>query len=84
MHGPHASPPVTGLHTSPMLSRSKPNSANRQIIVDFSWPQDAAVNTSLDSEFHLNSLCKLSHPTIDHVIDAVVQCERVGKCYMYM
>ena len=66
-----------------MLSRPKPSSAYRRIIVDLSWPQDAAVNTSLDSEFHLNSLCKLSFPTIDQMIDAVVQCEKIGKCYMY-
>ena len=67
MHGPYDSPPIPVLPTSPMMSRPKPNLTNRRIIVDLSWPQDDAVNTSLDSEFHLNSLCKLSYPTIDHV-----------------
>ena len=71
MHGPYDSPPLPGLHTSPMLSRPKPNSANRRIIVDLSWPMDATVNTSLDSGFHLNRICKLSYPTIDHMIDAI-------------
>ena len=66
-----------------MLSRPKPNSDHRRIIVDLSWPDDGAVNSTLSSHMHLNSLCQLTYPTIDQLVDAVVQCERVGECFMY-
>ena len=58
--GPYDSPPLSAFHTSPFLSRPKPNSAHRCMIVDRSWPQGASVNFATSS--HVLSLCsKLSN-----------------------
>ena len=51
--------------------------------MDLPWPEDGAVNSSLSSHMHLNSLCQLTYPTIDQMVVAVEQCEKVGECFMY-
>ena len=44
--GPFDSPPFD-LHTSPFMSREKPGSNKRRIIVDLSWPKGASVNSGV-------------------------------------
>ena len=83
IYGPYKTVPIDGLHTSPMLSRPKPSSDHRRIIVDLSWPHGAAVNSELSSTLYLNSQCKLTYPSIQVMVDAVVQANAQGVCYMF-
>ena len=42
--GPFKHPPVDNLHTSPFITRDKPNLENRRVIIDLSWPLGESVN----------------------------------------
>ena len=42
--GPFKHPPIDNLHTSLFMTRDKPNSENRRVIIDLSWPLGESVN----------------------------------------
>ena len=48
--GPFKQPPIDKLHTSPFTTRDKPNSANRRVIIDLSWPLGESVNAGAPSD----------------------------------
>ena len=80
--GPHVTPPIT-LHTSPFLSRPKPDNAHRRMIIDLSWPKGAIVNSATCTNIHVNAACALSYPTIDNMVDAAVQANYSDKCCLF-
>ena len=41
--GPFAENPIAEGHCSPFMTRNKPNSDRRRVIVDLSWPQGVSV-----------------------------------------
>ena len=43
--GPSVNNPIPECHKSPFMTREKPNSVHRHVIVDLSWPKGASVNT---------------------------------------
>ena len=45
--GPFAEPPCA-LHTSHFMTRDKPGSQNRRVIIDLSWPKGTSVNAGVD------------------------------------
>ena len=47
--GPFKDNPIPQGHCSPFMTRSKPNSDRRRVIVDLSWPQGASVNAGIDN-----------------------------------
>ena len=79
--GPFDAPPLANLHTSPFMTRDKPHSKNRRVIVDLSFPQGKSVNAGSAQDVYLNTLFVLKLPTIDHVVKHV---KSLGKgCMIY-
>ena len=58
--GPYDNPPIP-LHLSPFLSRPKPNSDHRHMIIDLSWPKGHSVNSATCTNIHVNAACALSY-----------------------
>ena len=79
--GPFEGHPCIGGHISPFLTREKPNSENRRVIVDLSWPLGESVNGGIDKHSYLGTDFTLSLPTIDHITD---QVKAIGRgCQLY-
>ena len=69
--GPFQSDPFVQMHTSPMMTRPKPDST-RRLIVDLSWPLGNSVNSRIaDNHFDRNT-CSLKYPTIDHIVQKIL------------
>ena len=75
MAGPFDVLPFNKLHTSPMMTRAKPD-GSRRLIVDLSWPQGASVNSSIPDDTFDNVNCKLKYPTLDTIVEAI---SKIGK-----
>ena len=58
------------------MTRSKPNSDRRRVIVDLSWPHGASVNAGMDKASYLNSAFELTFPTVD---DITSELKRLGR-----
>ena len=67
--GPFESHPIASGHCSPFMSRAKPNSDRRRVIIDLSWPLGASVNAGLDKTSYLGSPFFLTFPTVDDITD---------------
>ena len=65
--GPFKSNPISNGHTSPFMSRPKPNSDVRRVIVDLSWPKGMSVNDGVDKHGYMGSDFSLTFPSIDHL-----------------
>ena len=74
--GPFKENPIQNCHTSPFMTRNKPNSDRRRVIIDLSWPIGASVNAGIDKDTYLNSPFALTFPTID---DITSQLKRLGR-----
>ena len=46
--GPFHTDPIPDCHRSPFMTREKPNSTHRRVIVDLSWPKGFSVNTGVN------------------------------------
>ena len=53
--GPLKENPIVNCHTSPFMTRNKPNSDRCRVIIDLSWPLGASVNAGIDKDTYLNS-----------------------------
>ena len=73
--GPFKENPIANCHTSPFMTRNKPNSDRRRVIIDLSWPIGASVNAGIDKDTYLNSPFALTFPTVD---DITSQLRRLG------
>ena len=63
------------------MTRDKPNSKNRRVIVDLSFPQGKFVNAGSAQDIYLNTPFVLKLPTIDHIVKHV---KLLGKgCKIY-
>ena len=79
--GPFKKHPCPVGHISPFLTREKPNSDNRRVIVDLSWPLGCSVNGEIDKNSYLGTDFSLHLPTIDHITE---QLQKLGKgCHLY-
>ena len=74
--GPFEQNPIKGGHCSPFMTRTKPNSDRRRVIVDLSWPQGASVNAGIDKSTYLTSNFDLTFPTVD---DITSELKRLGR-----
>ena len=80
--GPFDAVPFTdGFVVSPLNTVPKRDSAERRVIVDFSWPCGTSVNNGIPSDSFLGEPISLSYPTIDSIVDAVISL-RPG-CLLY-
>ena len=68
--GPYKNPPYgTNTQVSPFMSREKPDSKNRSIIIDLSWPPGASINSFTAANLYLTTAYKLQYPTIHNITD---------------
>ena len=56
-------------HVSPFLTRDKPNSNNRRVILDLNFPQGNSVNDGVQRDIYLNTYFELNYPSVDAVVD---------------
>ena len=72
--GPFTLPPYgESTHVSPFMSRDKPDSENRRIIIDLSWPAEASVNYFTKGNFYLGTVYKLQYPTVDNITESLLR-----------
>ena len=69
--GPFFIDPIPQCHKSPFLTREKPNSVHRHVIVDLSWPKGFSVNSGVDKDLYLTTDFVLSLPTINDITSCV-------------
>ena len=58
--------PPEGIHTSPFMTREKPGSQHRRVIIDLSWPAGSSVNAGVDADMYAGAKYILTFPSIDH------------------
>ena len=59
--------PIPNCHISPFMSRPKPNSDPKWVILDLSWPEGVLVNDGVDKHGYMGSDFSLTFPSIDHL-----------------
>ena len=69
---PFAQPPFL-CHISPFLTRDKPNSGKRRVILNLSFPSRQSVNDGVPKDKYLGSYFDLKYPSIDHIVDKLEQ-----------
>ena len=63
--------PIQNFHSSPFMTRNKPNSDVRRVIIEMSWPIGASVNSGTDKDTYLNSPFALTFPTVDDITSQI-------------
>ena len=79
--GPFTTPPIANVHISPLMSRPKRQSSLRRTILDLSWPIGYSVNSGIPTDTYLGEPYKLHLPTIDDLVQLVLQ--QGHGCYLY-
>ena len=73
---PFNSHPIASGHCPRFMSRKKPNSDRRRVIIDLIWPLGASANSGIDKTSYLNSAFSLTFPTVD---DITTELTRLGR-----
>ena len=73
--GPFQVNPIVNVHNSPFMTRNKPNSDRRRVIIDLSWPLGSSVNSGIDKNTYLDTPFSLTFPTVD---DITSELKRIG------
>ena len=73
--------PCPNGHISPFMSREKPDSSNRRVIIDLSWPLGQSVNSGIDKTTYLGTDFNLVLPTVDHITDRLNVLGRGAHIY---
>ena len=79
--GPFQKHPIASGHCSPFMSRERPNSDRRRVIVDLSWPLGASVNAGIDKTSYLTSDFSLTFPTVDDITSELTRLGRGALLY---
>ena len=58
-------------HVSPFLTREKPNSTNRRVILDLSFPVGQSVNDGVAKDKYLNTYFHLNYPSVDSIVNSL-------------
>ena len=70
IYGPFLQKPFgEDTHISPFITRNKPGSSKRRVIIDLSWPQEASVNHFTKSNEYMGTAFKLAYPTVDNFVE---------------
>ena len=75
--GPFDLNPIENAHSSPFMTRHKPNSDRRRVIIDLSWPLGASVNSGIDKNTYLDAPFTLTFPTVDNITS---ELKHLGRC----
>ena len=70
IYGPFAQSPFP-CHVSPFLTRDKPDSDKRRVILDLSFPSGQSVNDGVPKNKYLGSYFDLKYPSVDHIVDSL-------------
>ena len=76
IHGPFSTPPLDNFHISPCMTREKPDSDSRRVIVDLSYPEGQSVNAGVSKDQYLGTPFLLTLPSIDVITQKV---KKLGK-----
>ena len=79
--GPFKENPIKGGHCSPFMTRYKPNSERRRVIIDLSWPLGAYVNAGIDKNTYLGSDFELTFPSVDDITNPLKRQGRGAFLY---
>ena len=79
--GPFAEHPIENAHFSPFMTRFKPNSSNRRVIIDLSWPKGYSVNDGVEKDGYMGSEFRLTFPTLDDLTQRLVKLGRGAHIY---
>ena len=79
--GPFKENPIKNSHTSPLMTRNKPNSDRCRVIIDLSWPIGASVNSGIDKDTYLGTPFALTFPTVDVITDELKHIGRGALLY---
>ena len=60
-------------HVFPCLTRDKPNSNDRRVILDLSFPADHSVNDGVEKDKYLGSYFQLKYPSVDDIVYSLKQ-----------
>ena len=63
------------------MSREKPGSSNRRVIIDLSWPLGQSVNSGIGKTSYLGTDFTLVLPTVDHITDKLRTLGRGAHIY---
>ena len=69
--GPFSSPPLPNFVVSPLNTVPKPDSDERRVIVDLSWPHGQSVNDGIDVDTYLGKPTNLRFPTVDNICSMI-------------
>ena len=58
-------------HVYPFLTRDKPNSDNRRVILDLSFPVGRSVNDGVKKDIYLDMYFYLNYPSVDTIVDSL-------------
>ena len=70
IYGLFAQPPFQ-CHISPFLTRDKPNSDKRRVILDLSFPSGHSVNDGVPKDKYLGSYFDLKYPSVGHIVQSL-------------
>ena len=65
--GPYKDSPIANLHNGPFMTQDKPNSVDRRVIIDLSWPLGGTVNAVVPTDRYLGTDFILTHPSVDNI-----------------
>ena len=68
-------------HISPFLTRDKPNSNNRRVILDLSFPPGNSVNAGVPKDRYLGSYFELKYPSVDDIVHSLKQLGPTALLY---
>ena len=79
--GPFKTRPLQNMHFSLFLTREKPGTPHRRVIVDLSFPEGLSVNAGVESDKYLDTPFLLTLPTLDTITQKVKQNGRGSLLY---
>ena len=79
--GPFEHNPIENGRTSPFMTRHKPNSEHRRVIVDLSWSQGLSVFAGIDKTPYLESEFYLTFPSVDDITSELKHLGRGAFLY---
>ena len=68
-------------HVSPFLTRDKPNSSNRRVILDLSFPPGKSVNDGVYKDVYLDTYLELNYPSVDTVVNCLKALDTEALLY---
>ena len=74
-------PPLQNLHISPFMTRNKSSSANRRVIIVFSWPIGHSANSGVGSDCYLGTDFIPTYPSVDKITDEVLKLGKGCKIF---